>query len=110
MVQPGLKAVSEIISRQAASETTHDSVPDCCSAFYEQDWVRLLAQDLFHPGGRELTDRTVDSMGLAPSQKLLDLGCGSGTSAIAIAERLGVRVTGVDLSEANVKRARERTV
>jgi ubiquinone/menaquinone biosynthesis C-methylase UbiE len=105
-----MKAVSEIISRQAANETMHDTVPDCCSAFYEQDWVRLLAQDLFHPGGRELTDRTVDSMALAPSQSLLDLGCGTGTSAIAIAERLGVRVTGVDLSEANVKRARERAV
>jgi len=36
----------------------------CCSAFYEQDWVRELTNDNFHPGGEELTRRTVAVMGL----------------------------------------------
>jgi len=32
-----------------------ESSGSCCSAFYEQDWVRNLAEDIFHPGGEELT-------------------------------------------------------
>ena len=38
----------------------------CCSAFYEQDWVRHLAGDIFHPGGPELTKKTIAAMNLHP--------------------------------------------
>ncbi len=44
---------------------------------------------------------------LAPGTRLLDLGCGDGTKGIFLAG-LGCRYLGVDLSEAAVKRARER--
>lgn len=84
------------------------SAGSCCSAFYEQDWVRYLAGDIFHPGGEALTLRMVESMSLGPGARVLDLGCGAGSTALLLADRLGMRVSGVDLSAANVARACER--
>jgi SAM-dependent methyltransferase len=41
------------------------------------------------------------------SQKILDVGCGTGRHAIELSKR-GYHVTGIDLSEAQLKRAREK--
>ncbi len=43
------------------------------------------------------------------SAKVLDIGCGTGRHAIELARR-GYKVTGVDLSEAQLKRARENAL
>lgn len=100
------------MAESATAAPTAASAPaaagSCCSAFYEQDWVRLLAEDSFHPGGAELTRRTVAAMTLPPSATLLDLGCGTGTTAALVAAEFGLAVTGVDLSAANVTRAGTR--
>ena len=80
----------------------------CCSAFYEQDWVRAIAEDSFHPGGANLTRRTVESMQLPANARLLDLGCGTGTTALLVSREFEYQVTGVDLSAANIERARQR--
>ena len=90
-------------------EVSYDEqIPSCCSAFYEQDWVRTLAEDSFHPGGAELTRRTVAAMALPANGKLLDLGCGTGTTALLIGREFDYAVTGIDTSAANIKRASER--
>lgn len=39
-------------------------------------------------------------------ERVLDVGCGYGAVASSIAERAGARVTGIDLSEANIAKAR----
>jgi SAM-dependent methyltransferase len=44
---------------------------------------------------------------IPPGQRLLDIGCGAGQSAIPAA-RLGHRVTGVDIAENLIEHARER--
>ena len=80
----------------------------CCSAFYEQDWVRQLAEDIFHPGGESLTRRTVAAMKLPEHASIADLGCGTGTSAILLASQLNLQVSAVDISAANMERAAER--
>jgi len=80
----------------------------CCSAFYEQDWVRQLAEDIFHPGGESLTRRTVAAMKLPQRASIADLGCGTGTSAILLASQLNLQVSAVDISAANIARAAER--
>ena len=80
----------------------------CCSAFYEQDWVRHLAGDIFHPGGPDLTRRTIAAMNLHPGARIADLGCGTGTSALMLANELGLEVSAIDLSEDNIKRAESR--
>ena len=80
----------------------------CCSAFYEQDWVRHLAGDIFHPGGPELTHRTIAAMGLPAGAHIADLGCGTGTSALMLAENPGLNVSAIDISADNIKRAQDR--
>lgn len=80
----------------------------CCSAFYEQDWVRHLAGDIFHPGGPELTHKTIAAMGLPAGARIADLGCGTGTSALMLAENPGLNVSAIDISANNIKRAQDR--
>jgi SAM-dependent methyltransferase len=59
---------------------------------------------------RESGDALVDSVGVRPGQKVLDLGCGDGTTALPAARR-GADVLGVDIArnlvEAGNRRARE---
>jgi len=81
----------------------------CCSTFYEQDWVRNLAEDIFHPGGEDLTRRTINAMDLPAHATVADLGCGTGTTALMLARDFSLQVSGVDLSAANIERAIERT-
>jgi len=81
----------------------------CCSTFYEQDWVRNLADDIFHPGGEDLTRRTIAAMDLPAHAMVVDLGCGTGTTALMLARDFDLQVSGVDLSAANIERAIERT-
>ncbi len=50
--------------------------------------------------------RVLDA-GLLPGKTVLEIGCGTGTNAIAFARR-GYRVTAVDYVELAVRRARER--
>ena len=80
----------------------------CCSAFYEQDWVRELANDNFHPGGEYLTRRTVAVMGLPQAAVVADLGCGTGTTALMLARGTRLRISGVDISASNIERAVRR--
>jgi arsenite methyltransferase len=94
-----------------ATVTERDSGPfdlSCCSDFYEQNWVRELLEENFHPGGENLTRRSVNEMGLPGNSHVVDLGCGTGSSALMIAGEYPYRVSGMDPSALNVKRARER--
>jgi arsenite methyltransferase len=84
--------------RQAPSD-----VKQCCALFYGSDAARYLLGESFHPGGAELTVELAGMLGLGSESSLLDVACGKGTSAFAVAEHFGCRVTGVDLSAANVR-------
>src|SRR4051794_10485019 len=54
-----------------------------------------------------VAERVVALAGLAPGERVLDLGCGTGNVALLMA-RAGATVTGVDPSERLVSVARER--
>ncbi len=79
----------------------------CCATAYESEWARLLLGDSRHPGGLELTLHLGARMGLGPGIHLLDVACGPGTSAVALAREFGCFVHGIDLSPASVDLARE---
>ncbi len=92
-------------SAQPGGRQDPQTLKQCCAAAYEGTWARLLLGESFHPGGKDLTLRLAALMGLGSGSIVLDVACGRGASALALAERLGCRVIGVDLSTANIEAA-----
>jgi len=74
-----------------------------CTGFYEQDAIKYLLGESFHPGGVDLTEKLGRTLGLNNADTLLDVASGQGTSAIFLARTFGCCVTGVDLSKTNVE-------
>ena len=60
----------------------------------------LAGVDEFHIRGREATLEIADALGVGSDDTLLDIGCGLGGAARALAELRGCRVVGVDLTPA----------
>lgn len=80
----------------------------CCASFYESDLVRLFLGDVLHPGGLELTGHLGKVMELGPGDRVLDVACGRGASAVFLAETFGCHVTGLDYGQENVAAAEAR--
>lgn len=80
-------------------------VKHCCALLYGSDAARFLLGDSFHPGGIGLTLELAGMLSITADSAVLDVASGRGTSAFAVAERFGCRVTGIDLSAANVAEA-----
>jgi ubiquinone/menaquinone biosynthesis C-methylase UbiE len=81
-------------------------VKTCCSNFYENELVANFFGGSFHPGGEELTLHLGRTLGITKDHKVLDIACGSGTSALTLAKEFGCRVVGIDLSEKNLEKAK----
>lgn len=71
-----------------------------------EDLIELTDLPTIHPGGQGMTKRLVEACGIAPDMEVLNVQCGTGESAILLAESYGVMVTGADLSEEMVEAAR----
>lgn len=67
-------------------------------AYWAPDTTRVSS---FTTGTEQEVDFLVEALGLEAGQTVLDVGCGPGRHALALAQR-GVQVTGVDASEAFV--------
>lgn len=87
------------------SASSGESVKACCAQAYSSDLVALVLGDSYHPGGLALTRRIAGLLDLGPGLRVLDVACGRGASALALAAEYGVHVDGLDLSEANVAAA-----
>lgn len=85
-----------------------EAVKACCATAYGIDLVALLLGDSYHPGGAELTRRLGDALDLQPRERVLDVACGIGTTALLLTTERDVDVTGVDLGGTQVARARQR--
>lgn len=82
-------------------------------------WALLLGEELhygvFDHGDEPLdvataalTRRMIEAAELAPGLRVLDIGCGSGAPACALAEEHGVEVVGITTSGVGVETARRR--
>jgi ubiquinone/menaquinone biosynthesis C-methylase UbiE len=65
-----------------------------------------LGKTVIHPGGGRSTRELLEMAQIEPHHRVLDAGCGIGTTAAQIAERYGCRVVAVDIKHANCDRAR----
>ena len=60
---------------------------------------------IIHPGGLEATNTLLESCQINKSSKVLDIGCGKGTTSVLLAQKYGCNVVGVDLSEDLLKQS-----
>lgn len=60
----------------------------------------LAAVDEFHIRGRAATQEIAEALGVGPGSNVLDIGCGLGGAARALAELTGCTAVGVDLTPA----------
>jgi SAM-dependent methyltransferase len=74
----------------------------------ELDPYALLAavgKRVIHPGGRASTDCLLEWADVQPGERVPDIGCGVGTTAIRIAREREAQVTAADLSPLMRRRA-----
>ena len=71
-------------------------------------WVAL--QDVLDQQIRPLGRAAMERVGIAPGDRVLDVGCGTGETTVELARRVGPggAVTGIDLSEPMLANARQR--
>jgi SAM-dependent methyltransferase len=93
------------------SAVTSDGDPISLAASYddfpriEEAFAALLDESLDPRGPASLYDLAA-SLGLQPGSTVVDVGCGEGHQALALHERFGVDVLGVDPVERHVELAR----
>lgn len=78
--------------------------------WYEElylNFAEKYEKEVFTQGTKGEVDFIEKETGFDRSKEILDLGCGTGRHSIELAKR-GYRVTGLDLSESQLKRAREK--
>lgn len=61
-----------------------------------------------HMGGIDATRELVEACRINKDSYVLDVGCGVGITACYLAEEYGCRVVGIDLSDAMIKRSKQR--
>ena len=79
----------------------------CCAAAYQLDIVSALLGECYHPGGLDLTRRLASAVGLQRGMQVAEMASGPGTTAMALAEEFGVRVTGLELGAVSATKARD---
>jgi SAM-dependent methyltransferase len=77
----------------------------CCARLYESDAVRWLLDGQLHPGGDRLTRRLAQLAGIERGCRVLDVACGSGSTALLLARELDCSVVAVDLGAHAIERA-----
>ncbi|MEP6814469.1 MAG: methyltransferase domain-containing protein [Marmoricola sp.] len=68
-------------------------------------FLAVLGKRVIHPGGRASTDRLLEWAGVQPGERVLDVGCGVGTTAIRLAREHGAEVVAADIAPLMRERA-----
>lgn len=68
-------------------------------------FLAVLGKRVIHPGGRASTDKLLGWADVKPGERVLDIGCGVGTTAIRLAREHDARVVAADLSALMRERA-----
>ena len=61
-------------------------------------FLAVLGKRVIHPGGRASTDRLLEWAAIERGQRVLDIGCGVGTTAIRLAKDHGAQVVAADIA------------
>ena len=77
----------------------------CCARLYESDAAQWLLDGDLHPGGERLALRLAELALLAPGQRVVDVACGTGATALLLARERAAQMVGVDLGARTIERA-----
>ena len=91
-----------------AAVNATDGRPAAILALNVYDFFAQLGKRVINPGGIDGRDRLLAELKIKPGSRVLEVGCGSGHTACALAERFQCQVTAVDLSARMVAAARTR--
>ena len=91
------KAVETYYRSQGLAERIFDALEQEGHATDRLTPELLAPYDEFHVGGMEATHRVADRLGISARTRLIDIGCGAGGPARAVAARHGCEVTGSTL-------------
>lgn len=69
-------------------------------------FMATIGKRVIHPGGRASTATMLANAGITASSRVLDVGCGVGTTAVEIARDYGAHVTAVDIAPLMLVRAK----
>ena len=89
-----------------ANEYVKTCPPEACDTF--QFMAKKLGLSVLHPGGLNATTKLAELSGIKAESKIIDLGCGKGSSSILLARKHGCHVVGVDIDEGLLSTARGR--
>ncbi len=67
-----------------------------------------ISSDTLYEAQINKIEHTLKKLDLKPNEKLLDIGCGWGWLSIIAAQKYGVKVVGITISEEQCKKAQER--
>ena len=90
------------------SNLSPEAIKACCASVYQHDLAGMFLGQSFHPGGLALTRRLGELLDLQPGERVLDVACGPGSSAIFLAQHFRSSVLGVDYSREQIARAQEQ--
>jgi cyclopropane fatty-acyl-phospholipid synthase-like methyltransferase len=68
-------------------------------------FMAVIGKRVIHPGGRASTQALLARARITPASRVLDVGCGVGTTAVEIARRSGAQVTATDIAPLMLNRA-----
>ncbi|MFZ7101145.1 MAG: DVU_1556 family methyltransferase [Peptococcaceae bacterium] len=68
-----------------------------------------LLDGVLRPGGLRLTERFMDYCDFKPKARVIDIGCGAGTTVEYLITRYGLDAVGVDLSHAALRQGKKRS-
>jgi arsenite methyltransferase len=72
--------------------------------------LRAVIGDAIRPGGLALTERAVDFCGFSMGARIVDIGCGFGTTLNYLRDRRGFRACGIDISSRMLSEHRRQPV
>src|SRR5215471_11346770 len=98
-------------AKETSKETSKETKGLVVNMGWSYDLFEWVVDPLLFRGQlRTLWRRTIDLARLQPGEHALDVGCGTGTLALAVARRVGSsgRVVGIDPSAQQIARARAK--